>query len=106
MVCSNEMLKASLDDLKTVVKENTAEQKETRSSLDSLTATFTTWQVTMCKDHHDKLQVLDDNQREQETTINRTIGKAVGIVAAVMLLMQGFGLYFAYLKIAPKLIGG
>ena len=102
MVCSNETLKMSIDNLNAVVAENTSEQRETRSSLDKLGATFKTWQETKCGQHETKIFNLEKKAEKTEAKMN----KWGGAIALVLFLMQAAGLLFTYLRIAPALAGG
>lgn len=101
-MCSNETLKVSLDGLQSVVKENTAEQKETRkehqetrSALDRLSTKFETWQETKCGEHESKIYKLEKKVDRTDAKIN----KGGGALAAIMIFLQMSGLWLAWKKL-------
>ena len=93
-------LRASLDELNTTVRENTAEQQRSRVAQAEQAVEFSTWQKTMCWPHDDDIKGLESGRREQDKAINRAAGKSAGFAAAIVLTLQTLGAIFAYLRIS------
>ena len=112
-MCSNETLKATMADLKKVVKENTDAQNGTKSSVDRLEATFDTWRETRCGQNMIDLNMNRASVEKAHRRINsletnaaRAAGKWAGIYASLILLIQVGGLFVAYQRLIAHIAEG
>ena len=105
-MCSNESLKASIDNLKGIVKENTLEQRKTQETVATLEAGCDVWRETRCDDHHRRLEMIEKKTEQLLIEQNKAIGKAAGWVGAVALIIQIGGLAVAYSVLVHRLSGG